>query len=730
MRNLREIAEHGRADLIEKLVQSEEELNQHDNGHHALWYAARAGQVVFIQKLLKFAHAKGWQIIEEPSAVANDLTLDLAVRANNFFCVQALALHLPAPSDIFSFKGAYIHKLNQIPLTVIALTKEAGRRKSLLDRAFLEAMKYPGTYENLLRIELLLELGANPHITSFDSKNFTCPLTLCAGRYSASASVDPSKKSLLSLLLTSLNSRTINLHREVYESSIRKFFEVEVKLQQELRRLAKKPKKGIQRYNERVGEIVWGSGGGFLHWVAAMGHSEILGDVIESFYAHNSPSRMFCPDEYGNTPLTCALLGGYKDIAKRLVVEELRQVSLKGRMWLNNEKDQVYLLNFLDSKEIKANFKTYQTSLNEFFRSARARGASLLHWAAFSGHAEIIPCIIECFRTHGIPLHHANMDKQTPLDLAREENHEEIVQILESTKKVKIQKFEHVPDLRTKLLREYQKKILDGKMTIAEFKKITLPDMLGKLEELKPHVSMMELLNPRFYEQEGKTPLMVLCEQNRVDLVERLLPFLTNNEIGERDLEGGNTALHLACTAGALDIILFFQKHRPTLLRYTKNNSGLIPILCVGLPERKIIFKKDTSGTFLDTFIKELESNFRTLLRREQEVAFQNNMGLFGISALNVSKLPLRSIDYSVKIDALISLLIELLEKDPVKNAPLLYEINNNAALRAALNLSQKNLANDSARADYCSLVLRRLRDLDLELKCPALVWGSRSNKI
>lgn len=59
MRDLHEAARHGQAERIEKLVHSEEELNQHDNGHHALWYAVRAGQVVFIQKLLKFAQERG-----------------------------------------------------------------------------------------------------------------------------------------------------------------------------------------------------------------------------------------------------------------------------------------------------------------------------------------------------------------------------------------------------------------------------------------------------------------------------------------------------------------------------------------------------------------------------------------------------------------------------------------------------------------------------------------------
>lgn len=696
-KNLCDAASAGRVDLIETLLKSEAELNQHYNGHHALWYAARNSRVEFIRELLKFAHQKGWQIIEEAPRVVRDLALDLAVRSNNFFCVQALALHLPVPPDIFSFETAYIHSVNQIPLAVIALTKEEQKRKFLLDAAFLEAMKYPGTYENVRRIELLLELGASPHLISYDSHHFICPLAIVAGSYSASLSEglpENSQKPILPLLLASLSSKTINSRREHYEASIRKFFEEETSLVQ--KEFTKEEDMQCFLYGKKVIQRAkWGSGGGFLHWASGMGHSEILDDIIESLYAHNAQSWMFYPDDYGNTALTCALLAGHEGIAKRLVLEELHQVALGGCMWLPNKRDRVYLLSFLNSEEINANFEAYQVSLKEFFQSTRGLGSSLLHWTAFSGHTKIIPDIIKCFRTHGIPLHHLNRDEQTPLDLARSSDHKKIVEILESTEEVEIQKVRpKIPDLSVKLLREYQRQVLAGEKTVAELEEIMPPDLMAKLKELKPNVSMIELLNPRLYQEEGKTPFMVLCEQNRVDLVQRLLPFLTTSDIEMQDFKEGNTAFHLACAAGALDVLSFLsQKYPYTFGGGKKNNLGLTPILCVGPSERKRIIEQDTSKQFLNSLTWELEMVLGRIMR------------FWGILPLNFNQ---------PSVHGFIRVAIEQLKKPLEDNSHFLQAINDNVVLRAALGLSRQDFA---VQEDYRVLVLDSLEELELEFR-------------
>jgi hypothetical protein len=113
---------------------------------------------------------------------------------------------------------------------------------------------------------------------------------------------------------------------------------------------------------------------------------------------------------------------------------------------------------------------------------------------------------------------------------------------------------------------------------------------------------------------------------------------------------------------------------------------------------------------------------YAALLRKEGGIILQIPVGfLASLSSQNTSNKELgrqmQSLADSGKIEELLGFLIERLEKAPQESIRLLESINNNAVLRAALGLSQKNLAHDSVREDYRKLVLDRFTNLDLELK-------------
>lgn len=466
-------------------------------------------------------------------------------------------------------------------------------------------------------------------------------------------------------------------------------------------------------YNDEK-KIPKNSGSTFIHWIAASGHIEILEDVLDSCHLHAYENIVFYKDNSGKTALNCALEAGHIEIAQKLLVAGL-PLTYAGSMFLDEESRR-FVLKWLNSAIVNENFDYYLKSLDDFSKADlydvnKKAYSGLLHWAAASGYIEIVGEIIKRFTENGIPLHQKNRAKKTPVDFAKENDHHAIVELLINATEPRC--FTRIPSLKRKLLEEIRQKVLTHEVSVSEVVSNYPVEVVKFLEEIKPNCLLKRALDRKFHVEEGKSPLMMMCEQNEVELVRRLIPFLTVQDLILQNRETLDSALHMACRAGAIEIVKVLMER---LSLQIKNRSGLTPILCADFSKRKALVDIDKSGIFLESLHSKVIKKIRKIAKELASSYSEAGPGLW--SALPEAKsarefyskmeAAWKSSDTYMKMIILLKEQLSLISesKEDDFNIRLLSAIKNNAVLCAALCLEKKDLETDFEC--FRSLVLER----------------------
>jgi ankyrin repeat protein len=200
-----------------------------------------------------------------------------------------------------------------------------------------------------------------------------------------------------------------------------------------------------------------------LHWAAASGKSRIINVLLENGADVNARN-----DE-GLTPLHLAVISGKVGVAKVL---------------LENGADANAIY---DRPTLLANV-IYET-------------LTPLHLAAFAGHADMVELLLK----HGADPSIGDNEGKTPLDIARERGHVEVVRIIEEFIKPRTPIGMPLPtgyltselarlNEEAKQYREYLKRLeafkAEGKVTGAVYEQLRR-EYIGKLEEIERRIKQL-----------------------------------------------------------------------------------------------------------------------------------------------------------------------------------------------------------------------------------------------
>ncbi len=716
--DIHEAAKADRVDLIPRFILSEEDLNRPKNSLHIIHRAANHGHSGFIRKVYEFAAAKGWKIVYDVES-RDEHPFFFAVM-DRFYCTQALALRETPPAFIYFTAGEGDNrKTNQCLLTLLGLTTDPELKKYGMNQALLGAMGYSNKL-NFQRFELLIELGANPHALKHDGSinRLETALSMACTSYLRG-------EKTITLLLSALNSSKIIRNKKYYLSSLNDFFANE-HYNPNVTEAAKMEAFMADENETRLTDTMRpdkNKGSGFLHWMSSSGHDELLDDMIESLIAHDSLWVLIVPDRSDKTPLFHAIEKNHHLIAQRLIIEQLKLD------FHFHKNDRAYLLKWIDSTEINDNAQFYLDSLNKFIDEdtieiegkRKPARSTLLHWAVQCGHTKILPDIIRCFELHGIDIHKKNKANLSAADLATQLDDLNSAEALNNSHNTSNRN--RVPTLKKLCLHAHNQVLIKDETTFASFKDRGIPVEVLEKMDLKPNFRLVRVLNREFHEQEGKTPLIVMCERNELTLAQNLIPYLTPVDL-VMAAEDGNTALHIACRSSSSEIIDLLMTKCSSLLT-TKNNLGLIPILCANRERRLAIIEHDNSGEVFKSLFYEVEDNIAKIVDAETQQYLSRNSGFFsGFSSYTRQASELsqkikanRSSRYRAPSPIAITLFCNHLENPGTLergylNFHLLQTINSNIVLKTALDLPDANFENQESSRQYCQLVVQKLNQL------------------
>lgn len=271
-----------------------------------------------------------------------------------------------------------------------------------------------------------------------------------------------------------------------------------------------------------------------------------------------------------------------------------------------------------------------------------------------------------------------------------------------------------------------------------------------KLDKEKHEIFL--LLDPKFYTDPGRTPLMMMGIENEVALIKKFLPLLTYKDIATTDYNDenvlhlvcrgdchedvfdllkdnlkalskqknnihGNTPIHIACHYGRVEIALMLVSQLGYQNPDDKNKKGLIPILLAPFNLRDALIEKDETGKFKTSLIENLSIEISEVVATQADRYTSKKSGFLsfygkGRSEELKSKINIKRC--AANHPAVFNLLIESLSRDGNVNDDsqdtyILNGINNNQAIRAALKLLKWNLNKKEDREDYRKSVIEKL---------------------